>query len=253
MYVDIHAHLDHEAFSDLAAVLARAQEAGVKAIIANGTNQASNERVRALCEQYPRVRAAYGLYPTEPDEINDAAVFAWIRNQAITGAHPPVAIGEIGLDGVEPVTERQRERFRAACALAQELRLPIIVHSRKAEQAVFDELEAMDYKGFVIMHCFGGSKKLVQEGVKRKYFFSIPAVIARATQFQMIAQLVPLSYLLTETDAPYLSAEKDGFPNEPASVVQTAAHIALIKKITLEECRQILFLNYQRLFARERS
>lgn len=250
MYVDIHAHLDHEAFTDVAAVLRRAQAAGVKAIIANGTNQASNEAVRALCEANPLVRAAYGLYPTEPDGTDDAAVLNWIREQAIHGAYPPVAIGEIGLDGMQPVTERQRERFRAACALAQELRVPIIVHSRKAEQAVFDELAAMDYKGFVVMHCFGGSKKLVQEGIKRNYFFSIPAVIARATQFQMIAELVPLSYLLTETDAPYLSADKEGFPNEPSSVVQTTEHIARIKAITITECSQILFMNYQRLFAR---
>jgi TatD DNase family protein len=132
--------------------------------------------------------------------------------------------------------------------LATELRLPIIIHSRKAEQLLFDELAAAQYKGPIVMHCFGGSKKLVLEGISRRYFFSIPASIRRADHFKMMAEIVPLGQLLTETDSPYLSADKEQFPNTPAGVVETVEHIAAIKKITVEECRQMLFMNYQRLF-----
>lgn len=253
MYFDMHCHLDHEAFTGehaVSEVIHRAQQAGVKAVVSNGTSAASNRAVLSLAENHSLIRPAYGLYPTEVGSTEeDETVFTWIREQALHSPHPPVAIGEIGLDGVEPVTEAQRIRFRSACLLAQELRLPVIIHSRKAEQDVFNELENLRLTVPIVMHCFGGSKKLVQEGVKRKYLFSIPAVIARATQFQMIAEFTPLPQLLTETDSPYLSANKENFPNEPVSVVQTVEHIARIKKITPEECRSLLFMNYRRTFS----
>ena len=251
MYVDVHCHLDHEALADrLPDVLVACQQAGVKAIISNGTGPVSNRAVLSICERFPLVRPAYGIYPTEPVDLEgDAAEIAWIREQMLHSSHPPVAIGEIGLDGVEPMTEEQLARFRAFVTLATELRLPIIIHTRKAEQLVFDELEAMQYKGLVVMHCFGGSKKLVEEGVKRRYLFSIPALIRRADHFKMMVDIVPLGQLLTETDSPYLSADKEQFPNTPMGVVETVEHIARIKKITVEECRQMLFMNYQRLFS----
>jgi TatD DNase family protein len=247
MYVDIHCHLDDEAFKEtLLPVLERAKQAGLKAIISNGTGGKSNEAVLALCEKHPLIRPAYGLYPTY--ELDEDADIVWIREQALHGKHPPVAIGEIGLDGVNGVTDEQRIRFRKACALATELHLPVIIHSRKAENDVYAELENTRHATPVVMHCFSGAKKLIQEGVSRKYYFSVPANINKATHFQMLVELVPLSQLLTETDSPYLYPES--FPNEPANVVHTVAHIAKIKGITVEECRQILFLNYQRLFAK---
>jgi len=250
VYVDVHCHLDHEALAEaLPETIAACERAGVKAIVSNGTNAASNRAVLALCERFPLVRPAYGVYPTEPVNVDgDAAEIAWIREQALHSSHSPVAIGEVGLDGVEPVTEEQLARFRAFLALATELRLPVIIHSRKAEQLVYNELATAQFSGHVVMHCFGGSKKLVEEGVKRRYFFSIPASIRRADHFKMMAEMVPLGQLLTETDSPYLSPDKEQFPNTPASVVETVEHIAAIKKITVEECRQMLFMNYQRLF-----
>jgi TatD DNase family protein len=245
MYVDIHCHLDDKAFADtLPAVLERAKAAGVKAIISNGTGGQSNRSVAALCEAHPLIRPAYGLYPTY--DMNDDEEVAWIREQALHSPIPPVAIGEIGLDGVKEVTEEQKIRFRKACALATELRLPIIIHSRKAEQEVFDELDTLRVPVPIVLHCFCGSKKLLSEGMKRGYFFSVPATINKSTQFQMLVEMVPLSHLFTETDSPYLYPV--AFPNEPANVVQTIEHIARIKKITVEECRTILFRNYQRLF-----
>lgn len=253
MFVDIHCHLDDKAFAkSLPEVIERAAQAGLKVIISNGTGPESNQAVKVICERYSLVRPAYGLYPTEPaDSSADSVVFSWIKTEAVTGKLPPVAIGEIGLDGVEPVTNAQRTRFRTACALAQELRLPIIVHSRKAEIDVFEELEAMRHLTPVIMHCFGGSKKLIEEGIRRKYYFSIPAIVKRSEHFQLVAKLVPLSQLFTETDAPYLAADKDVFPNEPSAVVGTLDIIARIKGLTPKECRDVLFMNFQRVFARE--
>jgi TatD DNase family protein len=246
MYVDVHCHLDDQAFQGvLDVVLERARAAGLKAIVSNGTGGESNKAVMELAAKHPIIRPAYGLYPTY--ELDDQKELAWIREQALTGKYPPAAIGEIGLDGMQEITEEQCSRFRRACQLAEELRLPIIVHSRKAEQEVFDELQSIQFHGFAVLHCFGGNKRLIKEGIERKYFFSVPANINKATHFQMLVALTPLSQLLTETDAPYLYPEE--FPNEPANVASTVEHIAKIKNITIEECRQALFMNYQRVFS----
>jgi len=243
MYFDCHCHLDDPAFKDLDSVLDRCQKAGIKAIISNGTGGESNRQVQVLAEKHPLIRPAYGLYPNQ--ELDDTSELQWIRDQALS-KYPAVAIGEIGLDGVHEVTEAQLVRFRSACKLAEELRLPVIVHSRKAEQQVLDELER--FQGLVVLHCFNGSKRLIQEASARKYYFSIPATIVKAQHFQMLVELVPLSQLLTETDAPYLSPDKEVFPNEPVNVVKTVEHIARIKKLTVEETMQALFMNYQRVF-----
>jgi TatD DNase family protein len=152
--------------------------------------------------------------------------------------------------------EKQEKVFRKLIELSIELDKPLIIHSRKAEKQVVEILSS--YKGKinpdrVIMHCFSGRKSLIKICIEEGYNFSIPTNIGRAEHFQGIVDRCPIKKLLTETDAPYLSPYKnnDGSfnRNEPAYVFETVKIIAKIKKITEEECRKQVFMNYQRVFS----
>ena len=123
---------------------------------------------------------------------------------------------------------------------------PMIVHSRKAEQQVIDILESSKVKD-VVLHCFSGKKKLVKKGVDLGYMFGVPATVVRNSQFQMNVELIPITQLLTETDAPYLSPVA-GERCEPRDVLGAVKKIAELKGMDEEEVGNSVFMNYQRLF-----
>ncbi|MFP4195577.1 MAG: TatD family hydrolase [Candidatus Woesearchaeota archaeon] len=260
--VDVHAHMDMEPLihkSDR--ILIRASEAGVKAIISNGTDPHSNRRVLALASQNDIIKPALGVYPTHtveysPEEIDEEIEF--IRKQK------PVAIGEVGLDykfaeeggdvemkelsleKQEGLKQIQRDAFVKFIKLANELDIPLIVHSRKAENDVIDLLIKHNARK-VIMHCFMGKKKYVKRIQDQGWMFSIPTVVTKLEQMQEIVRTTRLSKLLTETDAPFLGPEPE-VPNEPANVRSTIRKIAEIKGMTEQETADQVFMNYMGLF-----
>ena len=159
-----------------------------------------------------------------------------------------VAIGEIGLDFMEDIEHktRQKEIFSKFVNLSKKLNKPISVHSRKAELETVELLENLKAKK-VIMHCFSGKMKLVDEIVKNGWCLSIPANITYSQQFQDVVKRVPIENLFCETDAPYLHPEKK-WPNEPANVIESYKKIAEIKELSLKEVSEKIMGNYQRLF-----
>lgn len=241
-YVDAHAHLNEQQFaSGLDAVIARAKEAGVAAVVQNGTNRTSNEESLALARKYDIVRPALGMYPSETGcDTEDEVAFIRAHAQDIC------AIGEVGLDGTYPAMEKQQKLFSAMIALSRELEKPISVHTRKAEALVLEQLEKENAQK-VHLHCFMGGMELVKKAIKLGYTFSIPCTIARASQFRDMVREIPTAQLLTETDAPYLPAVR-GERNEPAKVAETVRTIAEIKGVTEEEMARMIYLNYTRLF-----
>ena len=244
---DVHCHLDDKAFAlDVEEVVKRAEEVGVRFVICNGVNPASNRAILSLAERFPIIKPALGLYPTDALTFDVDKEIAFIREHA----EEIIAIGEVGVDyhwiKDEGEKERERENFRKAVALALEIKKPLIIHSRSAEKDTLDILEEMGAK-HVDLHCFGGNLKLAKRAVQLGFYLSIPPNIVRSEHFKRMVEELPLSHLLLETDAPYLGPEKEG-RNEPANVLFTVREIAKIKGLEEEEVRNHLFFNFQRLF-----
>ncbi len=254
-FVDVHCHLDHPWFdTDRDDVIRRAEDAGVSVIITHGINPATNRKTLDLAEKYPCVKSALGIYPVDAFKREADSVWPYHEfdvDEEIkfirANAKRVVGIGEIGLDGVEKSqVHEQIIVFERMIALAEDLNLPIIVHSRKAEREVLDVLEKHP-RLKVLLHCFCGGKILIARAEKMGCHFSIPANVVRSQEFQSLAKMVSISRLLTETDAPFLSPVR-GERCEPASVVGSVQKIAEIKGMTIEETAKNIFLNYQRLF-----
>jgi len=259
MLVDIHCHLDHEYFrGKLDKVIANAKKAGVKYILTSGVNKESNREILKISEKYDIVKPSFGLYPIDALKLEKEAV-ALPRDTVPTDVDEEIkfmlknkekafAIGEIGLDYalVSDKKEEQKEIFEKMLNLAEKIKKPVIIHSRKAEADSLEILESSRMKK-VVMHCFTPKIKLVKKAYDLGYLMSIPPVITRLQHFQNVVREIPLTHLLTETDAPYLSPYKDR-RNEPAFVAETIKEIAKIKNITPEETEKSIFANFQKMF-----
>jgi len=255
MLIDIHAHLDFPEFEkDLDEVIKRAKEKNLTHIITTGVNKERNRKTLEIAKKYDIVLPALGIYPTEKttkmnkEEIEKELKF--IKKQDI------VALGDVGLDYYEikelPEKEKnkqiknQKELFYEIISLSKNKNLPLIIHSRKAESDVIDILESESAKK-VVMHCFSGNKKLIKKVYDNGWSFSIPPIIKFSSHFQMIADMIPISNLLTETDAPFLSPIRNK-RNEPAYVGYTIQEISKIKKMEEKEVINNIFMNFQKIF-----
>ncbi len=252
LLVDVHCHLTDKRLN-AKEVVDRAKKAGIKVIVTNGTNYEDNLNVLELSKKFDIVKPALGLYPL------DAVGLSVENGELIRGSvdvekvlkqielSKPIAIGEVGVDfkWTRDYDNEQIEVFQKIIKLAEKMNKPLIVHSRNAEKECTDLLENTKTK--VVMHCFGGNKKLVKRCIDNKFYFSIPPIINKSTHFHMVAELCPLSKLLTETDSPWLSPFPDKL-NEPAFVLESLKEISNIKKITIEECSNQIFKNFNDLF-----
>jgi TatD DNase family protein len=245
MLIDVHCHLDFKEFDkDRDEVIERSKENEVKVIITNGTNLERNKKSLKLSKKYDIVKPAFGLYPIEAESISEKDLKETLK---FIEKNKPIAIGEGGLDLYHGNDlEKQKEIFQKLIDLAKKLDVPLIVHSRKAEQEVIDILEKNKAKK-VILHCFSGNAEQIKQAEKNKWLFSIPTAISRNKTFRKLAKRIELKSILTETDAPYLSPY-EGKRNEPIFIKESIKKIAEIKKITEEELEKIIFMNYQRLF-----
>ena len=257
MLVDVHAHLFHDRFkNDLDQVIQRARATGLKYIINSGVNHSTNIQVLAQAKKYPDILyTSLGVYPLdavairadfhrliEPINVDEELAFIKKNKENI------IAIGECGLDySMNDGTEKQQQDvFRQVIELAQHLKKPIVIHSRKAEKDTLDILESAGAKN-VVLHCFSPSMKIVKHAADLGYSFSIPAIIVRLHHFQTLVEQTSLQQLLTETDAPYLAPFKEQ-KSEPAFVQETIKIIAKIKKMEPEEVTKNIFANFQKIF-----
>ena len=258
--VDAHAHLDLPEFKDdLPQVVERARTAGVVAIISNGVHHPSNVRVLELARQFPIIKPALGLYPLNApnvrvhEEYHDdydrshgtsvEETLAHIRQHA----NDIVAVGEVGIDlKFSDDEERQVGNFINVLRLCRTIKKPPIIHSRKAEKQVLDILEDAKHT-HAVLHCFSGSKKLIKRAADNKLMLTVTSNANRLEHFRMLAGMVPITQLLTETDAPYL-CPIPGERNEPAHIRFALEAIAKAKSMTPEETARNMYMNYQKTF-----
>ena len=257
MFVDSHCHIDGPEYdADREDVIARARDVGVTAMLNVGTGDPHSgafERSVALAERHREIHCAIGVHP------HDAKLFDLVAERRLIylakKSSRVVAWGEIGLDYHYDHSPRevQRDVFRRQVAIARELNLPVIIHSREADDDTIailrDELSGYSRAG--VMHCFGGSLQMAQQAIELGFFVSFAGNLTfkKADDLRAIAQKLPLDGLLIETDCPYLTPVPfRGKRNEPARVVETAKFLAQLKGIDLEEVASVTSGNFFRLF-----
>lgn len=262
MIVDVHCHLNHQLFKDdLDQVIQRAKKAGVKAIVCSGVNHPSNEEVLQLAKKYDIVYASLGLYPIDllglgPDEVGITRQIGKIDLEEeldFIKKHKKdiIAVGECGLEfhWDKKHHQKQKENFQRIIEFMEKFKKPLIVHTRRAELDIFEMLESSRLKkDKVILHCFEARKHIIKKAADNDYKFTIPCAIVKLQHFQTMAEIVPLTQLFTETDAPWLSPYKDIRRNEPAFITETIKKIAEIKKLSKEEIETQIYKNFQKTF-----
>ena len=253
MLIDSHCHLDYLARDgDLDDVIARARAAGVGTMITICTKLSEFEGVRAIAERYDDIYCSVGVHPHEADAEGQGDT----ERLRTLADHPKVVgIGETGLDYYyeHAPREQQRSSFRAHIAAARETGLPLIVHSREADDdtaAILQEEHGQGaYPG--VIHCFTAGPALARTALALGLYISISGIVTfrKAEELRDIVRDIPLDRLLIETDAPYLAPEpKRGKRNEPAYVAHTATAVAKIKNISTKELTRVTGENTRRLF-----
>jgi TatD DNase family protein len=241
--VDTHCHLDMCEEGSLE----RARDAGVSRVATIGMNPQSFEKALGLAQANDDVYAIVGIHPNEAAGFDDATL-TLVHDQA--QADKVVAIGETGLDYYRDYAPRndQHRSFAAHLELAEELDLPVVIHTRQAEEDTFAALRG--FGGTVVLHCFSSPAR-VEECVERGYVCSFAGNVTypKSRDLQRAAKLIPDELLMVETDAPFLSPQAvRGKPNEPGNVTHTARFVAELRGVAYDELDALLERNAARVF-----
>jgi TatD DNase family protein len=258
MLADSHCHLNYKGvFEQQGEILARARASGVTAMLNISTRESEWDAVVATAEREPDVWAAIGIHPHDADAHPDVDAATLIDR----AAHPRVvAIGESGLDYHYDRSDRARQQanFRTHLAACRETGLPIIVHTRDAEEDTLaileDELGKGAYGG--VIHCFTASGSFADQALAMGFYISISGIVTfkNARDIQETAARIPADRLLVETDAPFLApVPHRGKPGEPAFVADTTRFLADLRGVDLAELAQTTAANFFTLFAKAKG
>jgi TatD DNase family protein len=251
--IDSHCHLDMEACQDdIITLINSAKKSQVDTIITIGIDLASSQRAVELSDTFPEVYASVGIHPHSAEDGDDAV---YQQLQELAHSDKVVAYGEIGLDYAKQYApaERQRKEFTRQLTLAKELELPIIIHDRNAHE---DTLRIIKEQGPLpaggVMHCFSGDITFAHQVLDLGFYISIPGIVTfkNATDLQKVAQEIPLDRMLLETDGPFLTPVPfRGKRNRPEYLLYTAAIVAQLRGITIDEVAQQTSSNTRQLFS----
>ncbi len=253
--VDSHAHLDLPDFgADRDEVIERAGKSGVKYILCplDISSRESLAQGFKLKEQRNNIYLAAGLHPHDAKKLRPDHL---VQIKEMASAGEIMAIGEIGLDfhyNFSP-PDKQLEAFSQQLALASELKLPVIIHSREAAGQIIEIIKSLPYSGGGILHCFSESWPQAKAMVDLGFLVSFSGILTyeRAAGVQEAARRLPLDVLLVETDSPYLTPYPDkklAKRNEPAFVVTTARKLASLKNLSLDQVAEATSANFFRFF-----
>lgn len=253
MLIDTHCHLDFPDFAeDIGSYVGRAEAAGVGRMVTISTRVARFATYAALAERFPSVWCTVGTHPHGAHEELDVTV----EQIVALSRHPRcVAIGEAGLDYHYDKSPRaaQEQGLRTHIAAARETRLPLVIHSREADEDMAAILREEMGKGAfpAILHCFTAGEMLARTGVELGLYVSFSGILTFKTSQALrdIARDIPLEHLLVETDAPYLAPTPyRGKRNEPSYVVETAKVLADVKGVSFDEIARITTGNARRCY-----
>jgi TatD DNase family protein len=255
MLVDSHCHLDFPDFEkEVDAVVARAEAAGVGAMLTISTHVRRFERLRTIAERFPNVCCSVGTHPHHAAEERDVTLDEILERAAYRKC---VAIGEAGLDYFHkrcPI-EDQEAGFRRHIQAARDTGLPLVIHTRDADEhtarILNEEMARGPFKA--VLHCFTGGRALAMRAIELGLYISFTGILTygRSDDLRAIAADLPVDRVLVETDAPYLAPQAmRGKRNEPAFVVHTAATLAKVKGESETEIARITTENFFRLFAK---
>ena len=251
--IDSHCHLDHEPLlSDLDNVLQRSKDIGIEKLLTISTSFDSFKRIKKILD---KDKIIYGTVGIHPHETNNDTIDIEFIVQNIKENKKIIGIGETGLDFFynNSDKDKQIQSFRTHIEASLKSNVPLIIHSRDAEEDTFrilNEYKNKDLK--ILMHCFTGSQKFAEKLLELNAFFSASGIITfkNAKKLQKTFELLPLDKILIETDSPFLAPEpKRGKKNEPSYIDFTASKLANIKGIDKKILIQSTTNNFNNLFS----
>ncbi|MGD0026127.1 MAG: TatD family hydrolase [Xanthobacteraceae bacterium] len=255
MLIDSHCHLDFPDFAtELDVVVARARAAAVERMVTISTRVHRHGEVLAIAERFPDVYCSVGTHPHYAHEELDVSATDLV---ARTRAEKVVALGEAGLDYHYDNSPRQAQErsFRSHIAAARQTGLPLVIHSREADDDTARILEEETGKGAfpAVLHCFTGGRELADRAIALGHFVSFTGILTfkNSAALRAIAAELPADRILVETDAPYLAPGRyRGKRNEPAYVVETAKVLAETRGVSFDAIARETTENFFRLFAK---
>lgn len=255
MLVDSHCHLDFPDFADdLAGIVARAEASGVGRMVTISTRVKKLPDLVAIAERFPNVYCSVGTHPHHADEEDGITTDELVK----LAQHPKVvAFGEAGLDyfyemGSRPAQDRG---FRAHIAAARETGLPLVIHTREADEDCGKILEDEMGKGAfrAVLHCYTGGRDLAMKAIDLGLMISFTGILTfkKSQTLRDLAAELPADRIMVETDSPYLAPGKyRGKRNEPSYVVETAKVLAEVRGVSLDEIARQTTENFFRLFGK---
>lgn len=258
MYIDTHCHLTFPEFNeDRAMVIGNAKKAGVKQFINPGVDAFSSNLAVELAQKHPDVvYASIGFHPYEAQKTHDVSILESLLSTKHSKSSTIVAIGECGLDyhqykGHDAISKKdnQKQLFEAHLQLALKHNLPVVMHCRDAFEDFFQVIDSLPQLPRGVIHCFSGGLQEIRMAQERNFFMGIDGNITYSKHLQMIVPQIPLSSLLLETDAPYLTPiPHRGIRNEPKYIPLIAKKIAELQKISTNDIETQTTSNAKTLF-----
>jgi TatD DNase family protein len=255
MLVDSHCHLDFPDFSDdLDGIVARAAAAGIGRMVTISTRVREQTKLLAIAERFPNVYCSVGTHPHHADEEDGISIDELI---ALTQHPKVVALGEAGLDYFYEHGSRdaQARGFRTHIAAARETGLPLVIHTREADEDCGHILEEEMAKGAfrAVLHCYTGGRELAMKAVALGLYIGFTGILTfkKSDALRTLAAELPADRILVETDAPYLAPGKfRGKRNEPSYVVETAKVLADARGVSFNDISRQTTENFFRLFSK---
>lgn len=251
MIFETHAHYDDEAFDeDREELLAALEEQGIGRVVNIGASLASCKQTIALMESYPFIYGALGIHPSETAELDETA-FSWLKEQC---AHSKcVAVGEIGLDyhWQEPEREIQKKWFVRQLEMAEELKKPVVIHSRDAAEDTVDILKGHKGQSGGVIHCFSYTKETAKTFLDMGFYIGIGGVVTfkNAKKIKEAVEYIPLDRIVVETDSPYLAPEPyRGKRNSSLYLPYIIEEIAALKGLSPGQVEETAWQNAQNLY-----